>query len=531
MKHWKSRLIALVVALALLLSGCSLQGPAMLMNMLSRYTTVSYSDMEYTQPDIGELREALDAVMESAGGTDFDQLESDLITYSYLYQDFYTNYFLADIRYCTDVTDIYWTDEYNYCMELCAEVDAGMDRLMYALADSVHREKLETDEYYGEGYFDAYEGESIYDDTFTALMDEESALISRYYDLFAQSLEGSDDECVWQMCELYAQLVLLRQEIAAYAGYDSYSAFAYDFYYYRDYTPAQEAAYLAQVRQELVPLYRQLYTGSVSGVSLEERTEDETFAYVKALANTMGGTIQEAFQLLEEAGLYDIAYSENKYDASFEVFLISYGEPFIFMNPTGSEYDYLTLTHEFGHFCNDYASYGSYVSVDVAEVFSQGLEYLSLFYGEDTDALKVVKMVDSLCIYVEQSCYADFEQRAYALAAGEVTAENLCALFQQVCTEYGFDAWGFGSWDFTAVPHFFTNPCYIFSYVVSNDAALQLYQIEEAESGAGLALYQSQLDTMEYSFLSFLDSAGLESPFEEGRIQSVRDTFKGILGY
>ncbi len=533
MKQWKMRLTALILMLALLLSGCTVKVPAALRGILSQYIPVKYEDMEYTRPDPEALEEALAACMTSAAETDFDQLERDLYVYTLQYQEYYTNYSLANINYCRDLTDIYWTDEYNYCLELSAQIDAGRDQLMYALAESPNREKLETEEYFGEGFFDDYEGESIYDETFTGMMDQEAALISQYYDLSAQAVDAQADSyydvLAPRMCQVYVELVQLRQRIAAYAGYESYPDFAYDFYYTRDYTTAQERAYLAQVRQELVPIYRELYTYGVSGIRLHSCEETETYGYVQELATNMGGTVQEAFELMSEAGLYDITYSDNKYDASFEVFLGLYGEPYVFMNPTGQDHDFLTFTHEFGHFCNDYASYGSGVSVDVAEIFSQGLEYLSFFYVEDPRSLEKYKMLDSLCVYVEQSCYADFEQRVYDMDPDDLTVENVFDLFEQVGSEYGFDAWGVEGNMFVGITHFFTNPCYVFSYVVSNDAAMQLYQLEKAEQGAGLALYQEQLDTVEYCFLAFLESAGLESPFAQGRIQSVRDTLRSAL--
>ena len=80
------------------------------------------------------------------------------------------------------------------------------------------------------------------------------------------------------------------------------------------------------------------------------------------------------------------------------------------------------------------------------------------------------------------------------------------------------------------ISHFYTNPMYIFSYVTSNDAAMQLYQLEQQEKGAGLALLEENLDTQEISFLAFLNSAGLESPFESSRIQAVRETFEILIG-
>ena len=42
-------------------------------------------------------------------------------------------------------------------------------------------------------------------------------------------------------------------------------------------------------------------------------------------------------------------------------------------------------------------------------------------------------------------------------------------------------------------------------------------------------MYEKHLDTQEVWFLSFLDTAGLESPFAPGRLQSVRDLFRQEL--
>ena len=534
MKTQSIRLIALILSLCLLLSGCNVLERTGLLDLMNRVqmeaSIIPYGDMEYSRPDPDAIEDALNACIESAQGDDFFRLEECLYIYTDLYYDFYTNLSLADIRYCCDLTDIYWSDEYNYCMSYSAQVDAGLDQLMYVFADSPHREMLETDEYYGEGYFDAYEGESIWDETFTALMEEETSLISEYYDLSAQLMESYDTGVIYlRMADLLAELIALRQQIADYTGYESFHHFAYDFYYARDYSPQQEAEYLQQVKQELVPLYEEVAYTLMYGLQADYSSEHQTFAYVQEMAQAMGGIIEDAFDMMDIAGLYDITYSENKYNASFEVYLTSYDEPFIFMNPSGTTNDHLTFAHEFGHFCNDYASYGTMVGVDVAEVFSQGMEYLSLFYCEDTGMLTKIKMMDSLCVFVEQSAYAEFERRAYALTGDALTGENLITLFGDVAMEYGFGDLGANKIFFTQVPHFYTNPMYVFSYVVSNDAALQLYQLEQAEAGAGLAVMAENLDTMEGYFLAFVESAQLESPFAEGRLASIRETFEDIL--
>lgn len=537
MKKMLIRLIALCLAAVLaagMLSACTPSSDPVPQQTQpeEEFVPTDFADMVYVRPDLEALAAAQAKCMETVEQDDFTVFEADLESYSELYNDFCTNYFLANIHYSKDLTDEYWTEEYNFCMAATSDVEAGLEDLFYAIAPSAHREKLETEEYYGEGYFDDYDGENYWDETFTALNAREAELISQYYDLTAQGNEMDYneyyEELAPKMCQLYIELVQVRYEIATYAGFSSYPEYAYAEIYTRDYTPEQEVAYLKQVRKYLKPVYSQLYTEGVN-LRLRSRDEEDTYAYVEDLAKAMGGQVEEAFEFMTTYHLYDITKSANKFNSSFEVYLISYGEPYVFVNPSGSEQDYLTFAHEFGHFCNDYISEVGITSVDVAEVFSQGMEYLSLFYVQDTARLETLQMVSSLCVYVEQSAFADFEQRIYAMDPEKLTVDQVFDLFEKVGNSYGFDAWGVDGRQFVSIQHFFTSPCYVFSYVVSNDAAMQLYQMEAEESGAGLALFMEQLSTEEEDFLAFVEAAGLDSPFAEGRIQSVAQTFRETL--
>ena len=534
------RIVALLLLLAMLLCGCSASAWQDMMNQLGSMLGIpgvtDFSDMVYTRPDMTLFRQNLqDCLSAVETETKAASLMDKIYPFYETYYDFYTAYSLSNIYYCKDLTDIYWTEEYAYCSENCAEVDAGMDQLLYALADCPLREDLESEEYFGPDFFHYYDGESIWDETFTALANQEAALINEYYELSTQALEQEYyseaffQSCGAQMAQLFVELMALRQEIAAYAGYDSYVQFSYDFYYLRDYTPEQAQGFLDGIQKELVPVYRDLpddvwqpmYTGC---------SESQTLSYVQQCAAAMGGTVADAFQLMQSAHLYDIAYSENKYDASFEVFLTSYYEPFIFVNPTLSDSDKLTFAHEFGHFCNDYASGGTYADVDVAEIFSQSMEFLSLFYCKDTEDLKRMKFADSLSVFVEQSAYASFEQQVYSLKGEDLTVENVQALYEQIGTAYGFAEQNRDSRDYVLINHFFTNPMYIISYVVSNDAALQIYQLEQAQSGAGAKLLQDNLATQEAYFLAFLESAELKSPFTDSRPAEIRALMEAALG-
>ena len=544
------RLTAGLLAVMLMLSGCSQALLELAREELDGYLDtvtepaagrpaaptegeLTFSQMEYVRPDMEKLEQALEEACRLASGTDLDAIMDGVWAFYDEYDWFYTYYSLADIRYCQDVTNAYWEEEYYFCESSSAAVDAALEELYYALAASPCREELEGDDYFGEGYFDAYDGENNWDAAFTDLLQQETELVSRYYDLSAESAEYSaGSEAYYErfaepLAQVLVDLVKIRREMAAHWGYDSYAEFAWDFYYYRDYTPREMDAYLEAVRRELVPLYEEMARSDVWDYSYSRTGEQQIYSYVRTAAEAMGGPIWEAFQVMERRELYDIRCSGDKYGISFEVYLPCFEVPFLFLYPNLENYDKLTFAHEFGHFCNDYHSYGSAAGIDVLEVFSQGMEYLSLCYVEDAGRLAEVKLADSLSTYVEQAAFATFEHRLYELE--DPTVEDLYDLYEEVVVGYGFRSVGYDPREFVTIPHFFTNPMYIDSYVVSNDAAMQLYQLELEEPGAGLACFEEHLDTQEVWFLSFLETAELESPFAPGRLETVRDLFRQEL--
>lgn len=544
------RLIALLIVFSLavsMLSGCgsliSAYGDRLVDGMSALDTIkanirkhgIPYEEMEYQRPDPEELTVAVQDALDAAQDGNVAQTMELVYEIFDLYDWFYTNMALANIAYSRDLTNEYWSEEYGYCAEASAGVDAGLEELYYGLADSPIVKELEAEAYFGEGFFDAYQGENYWDETLTALLEEEAALENRYYALSETALSytyGTDayfDACGDEMVELLVQLIGLRQEIAACFGYSDYTQFAADSYYYRDYTMEQAAAYLEDIRTELVPLFTELYFSPTFYINLPDTTESQTYRYVESMAENMGGTVAAAFERMVEAGLYDISYSDTKYNSSFEIYLASYDQPFVFMNPQGSAYDHLTFAHEFGHFCNDYASAGSYAGVDVAEVFSQAMEYLSLCYAEDGSSLTRLKLWDSMALFIQQGYFARFEMEMYSLTGEDLTAENLRALYAKCARDYGFSVIGFDDREFVSITHFYTAPMYIMSYLVSNDAALQMYQLELEEPGQGLARLEATLDTQCSYFLDFIREAELESPFTAGRMAQIRAALETAL--
>lgn len=525
------RVAALILVMALLLSGCD--GIAPIPQQESK--AVPFREMEYVRPDMAELEQLqLDACKAARRGILFGRVLDKIQAYYQGYDDFYTNYALADIHYSCDLTDRYWEEEYNFCLENTSAVEAGIEEFYDALEVSPYRILLETDLFFGEEFFEEETGIQ-WSTAFQELLEQESELQGQYYELTAQSqmAEYYSEEYFstygGQMADLLVELIGVRQQIAAEAGYESYPAFAYDMYHYRDYAPAQAEDYMRKIGEQMYDLYCRVNQSGIWDLSYAYCSEEDTFHYVKTAAENMGGYSQEAFALLEEAELYDIAYGENKMPGAFEMYLWSYSEPFVYLSPFLDQSDKLAFVHEFGHFTNDYICRGSVAGTDVAEVHSQTMEYLSLLYADGTEELTAYKMADCLCTYVEQSAYGLFEQQMYELQGADLTVENIQALYETIGADFGFDSWAWDSRDFVTVEHFFTSPMYIVSYVVSNDVAFQMYQMELEEAGAGLEVYQQCLESGDSYLLTFAQTYGLKSPFTESQLEKSVQTLKKEL--
>ena len=223
------RCFCLFLALMLVLTGCQIP--------ISWNDYTAYADMEYSRPDPAALQASLNAACDAAQSAQtVQELENRIWDFYDVFDQFYTNYNFSFIQYCIDVTDAYWQEEYAYCATHISEADAGLDTLYRALAKSPLREELESEDYFGADFFDAYEGESQWDETFLAYLEREAALEDRYYDLCEAAGEVeyySEDFFTGygqDMAQVFLELVQLRQEMAAYLGYGSYPEFAYDFY-------------------------------------------------------------------------------------------------------------------------------------------------------------------------------------------------------------------------------------------------------------------------------------------------------------
>lgn len=551
------RMFAILLALCLLLSGCARlefylrpQDPGQLTDSTTQAPDSAtqapdpsdpFADLPYTRPDPEALQKAADKVCKAAESRNEDRMILLLTKFYDKYNEFYTMLSLADIHYSLDLTDETWAQEYQLLLEQSTQADKLLDDVYTALADSPIASQLESD-YFGEGFLESYRSDSgepdLWTEQFVDLLTRESNLISQYYEAMEELPDSASSRYCAEAREhlgpVLLELVALRREIAEAAGYPDYESFAWDNYYVRDYTPKEVEDYLQTIREEMVPLYTELWGSSLYWqVYTHSYTPQEGEAYLASAAKNMGGSVEEAWELMTERKLYDIQPGRNKYPGSFEVYLTSFSVPYLFLNPCGDITDLSSFAHEFGHFANDYAAEGSQFSADVAEVMSQGMEFLAACYAEEPAAslakVRQDRMASSLSTFVEQAAYYTFEKELYALE--DLTLEAADALYDRVAREYGFDAVGWETGEWATVPHYYTQPFYILGYVVSADGALQLYQREKTTPGAGLARYKDMLPQWEdYGLVTFLEENDLKSPFEKGHLEELATLLKEELG-
>ena len=293
------------------------------------------------------------------------------------------------------------------------------------------------------------------------------------------------------------------------------------------------------MKEHIVPLYLDVVeSGAFWSVESSPIDAARLEKVLRCGVGDMGEDVQEAYDFMVKYRLCDLEYSPLKAEMSFQTYLSAYEVPFLFMDAAGDLEDITTFSHEFGHYLDGFMNYNADETIDLAECFSQAMELLMLtrldevLSPEELQNLVQIKMLDILNMYVQQAAFADFEHIIYNTDPEKLTMDYVNQVFLQVSQDYGFCEAGFE--DLYAklwidITHFYEQPFYVITYPVSHDIAMQIFQLEEAEPGEGLAKFLEMLPREYPDMLDSALNAGLESPFDPGRLEKVADTMRGIL--
>ena len=386
------------------------------------------------------------------------------------------------------------------------------------------------------------------DHLFEGWTEEDIARLLAYNELVAQLQQrnaqigveyrsSEDDE---YKIQLYIEFVGNNNTIAQIYGYDNYYTYAYRDVYGRDYDAAsveQMRKYAQQYLMEcnymaMENLYVSMFQLTTVGQLAVENflyqdyntlSKNYVELYIDALPQDMADALRT---MLSKDSLFT-----NASDAMEGAFTTTIADrSYCFFGPGYASSK--TVLHEGGHyFASRYTDLYA-VPLDLAEVQSQGNEWLFIRFVKDHMALNRYNAVVDYLLYEATATILislmvdEFEQIVYSSDLTGFTAKDFDAIMDQVSLRYYPE--GDVSYMLTDMQYYWRavvveQPVYYISYAVSATAAIGLYTVSIADFDGALQIYHKLCTTpnLELGFLGNLQQAGLGSPFEVGFYQDL----------
>ena len=458
-------------------------------------------------------------------------------------RDFYDEYWSEEYTY----VNILWSDMWNEILAACADVLESPcykafsehigPEMTYMLwyftpdtTDSTQSEReMELINQYNVLYDTAetsisstYEGETwTLDDLYGF---RGTALANRNYDAYLEIYSDLQRQMTELFAPVYIELVGIWTEDARRAGYESYADYAYEYIYARDYTPSEAQAFCDAVKPIAREYYRDLYYEDIGyDYDLVEPVLSavDMIDVLGEYLPRIDESLAEPWQDMTDRGLYDMAVAASgRYSGSYTTSMVRYRAPFLFATLSGDCYDLITVTHEFGHFCDFWFNPQTNIftqvdNLDLSEIHSNAMQALFTgFYDEIFDENADVAEFANLCDLFENiidGCLYDEFQRRVLSDPTDLDAEKLNSIYMSVCEEYGIE--GEWTWDggWIYISHNFERPLYYISYAASAVAALQIWDAAQTDFRAAVDAYLGVLSHGSYreSYKQVLRSEGL----------------------
>ena len=477
---------------------------------------------ELTQEDVDAYYALLTQFKDLAFvGEDMDAIDATYEEMEDLYDHIGTQYKISMIIHYTDTKDAALEEQYRTCME--TYLDAN-EAYIYACRDIYLSESPAKEELFADW--------SEADIAYLLSYDEELKLLrQRNEEIEIEYAAASGDKV---KIPLYIEMVQNQNKIAQFYGYDNYYEYAYELVYERDYS-AEELALWREYGKTylfdcLVKSYKNFYTNK-GALSKNKQMKVEAFLnndynkvspnYVKKYLEVVPESLRNhTNEMLTDNSLF--ATSANARPGAFTTMIGD--RSYCFYGPGYKNCN--TVIHEAGHYyASRYMNLGS-IPMDLAEVHSQGNEWLFICSIEDDmDAAIYRSVVDyqiynNMWIVMASMMVDEFENVVYTTDISNYTADDFNAIMDSIIQKYC---------SLTECRQYLTNmnqywravvvkqPVYYISYGVSAIASMDLYAIAEKDFDTAMTAYQilCEQSQEELGFLGNLEAAGLRGPFDE----------------
>lgn len=448
---------------------------------------------------------------------------------------------LAYILFCMDQEDAVASENYLYASEMKTDVYADYMKMC---------QKIDASSYpYRDRFFEDWSENDFlqmrqYTDEVSAINKVNDEILVSFRELNPES-----DSFAADVCRLYASMVQNNQNLASLFGYADYVSYAYDVVYERDYTQQELTALRTYVQTYLVPLCKTAYDAFFEGYQslntadqfrlsswiyddYDDFTGDPVGAYLSSLPAEMGQGMKKALQ--SEYAVF--TNDKNAYEGAFTGYFYGNSYPVCYFGP--GYQSVFTVIHEAGHFYAADSQGGLDIDLDLAELHSQGNEWLMMVYSKNLmsaelyEVMCAYKLFESLGTILVGVMIDEFEELVYTNATSLLgNVEQLDGFMAEVCNRYGGEEFIKNYvtdmslyWKYVVIE----SPVYYISYSISAISALALYSEAIEDYEGALEIYQSLAagDLIEDAFLANLEKAGLASPFDENVYKAISELIR-----
>ena len=392
---------------------------------------------------------------------------------------------IYDIDVCRDICarkEVAYYLEFNDT-ELEAAYDESYEQLYiayqlvtYALAHCNEKDEYKdiaaahiADEELIEGYADPamtmkrLEGYSKVD---FDLLDERT---DEYYDI-SMNDDLDDEEKALKCAELYLDLLSQYDTESFYENYN------------RDYSPELAIELCDTAYKELIPAMEKVRKAFLSDSEAENVLDDpkefdDPFGTIQKYATKLSPDIKKAVDKLMSDNLWYLTDDEDAFPGCFTTSYPLTGDSVIFINSSFGSFPITSSIHEFGHFYASYydktPSYDRIDNLDIAEVQSQGMEFIFMRYydklfGEQANAMKLYKTFSMIDSIISGFLVGKFEYTVLS-KRDELTPQDVLDCWDEITGDY-IDM------EFYEINHLFESPGYYVSYGVSALAAFDIWE-------------------------------------------------------
>ena len=364
----------------------------------------------------------------------------------------------------------------------------------------------------------------------------------------------SDHEA--ELNDIYDKMVGLRDKMAKKLGYNNFVSLGYLQMTRNCYTPEDIARFRSSVLKYIVPVADRLYREQAQRTGMEypltfadaalkfrdgnplpQGTAEDIINTGREFYHELSHETAEFIDTMLENELMDVLSKKGKAGGGYCTEFADYKLPFIFSNFNGTADDVEVITHEAGHAFAFYTardiipSANKSPTMESCEIHSMTMEFFGWnksdeFFGKDSRKFRYSHLFGALTFIPYGTMVDHFQHIVYEKP--ELTPEERHQVWRELLGQYmpwlkldGSPFYGEGK-GWQRQIHIYENPFYYIDYCLAQTAALEFWVIMQNSYEQAWERYMKLVRKAgTQTFTELLETAGLNSPFEENALRDV----------